>query len=149
MPVTFTILPRHDLVVVTYSGFAGIDETIQRGAECGRHPDFRPTMRHLIDLSRVTGYERDFPKFFAMQARLMEEFPRGPTDQMFVYFAPTRPGQEMVQMVRKSWEGLDWALLVALEDETDVMRVLGLPEDRIGSLLATQDAAEQRPPAAE
>lgn len=134
MPVSFQILPHHELIVVTYTGVAGLDETMERAGECARHPDFRPTMRHLIDLSRITGFERDFPRFFAMQAKVMEDFPPVGTDQMFVYFAPGRPAQEMVQMVRKSWDGLDWAVVVALEDEAEVMALMGLPGTCIADL---------------
>jgi hypothetical protein len=134
MPVSFRILPRFNLIIATYSGFAGLEETIERAAECARHPDFNPAMRHLIDVSRVVEVERDFPRFFAMQGKVMEDFPPIGNDQMFVFYAPTRPGQEMAQMVRKSWDGLDWAVVVALEDEAQVLTLLGLPGDSIASL---------------
>ena len=92
MPVGFRILPQHALVLVTYSGVAGLQETIERTAECARHPDFDLRFRHLVDVSGITGYERDFPGFFAMQAKVMESYPPQGQDQIFVFLAPTRHG---------------------------------------------------------
>jgi hypothetical protein len=136
MPVSFRILPQHALVLVTYSGVAGLQETIERTAECARHPDFDLRFRHLVDVSRITGYERDFPGFFAMQAKVMESYPPQGQDQMFIFLAPTRQGQEMAQMVRRSWDGLDWAIVRVVEDETQAITLLGLREQSISGLLA-------------
>ena len=107
MPLVFHVMPHRNLVVARYRGFAGLHETVEKAAECAAHPGFRPTMRHLVDLMEITGYERDFPRYFAMQATVMEKFFVPGAEHVFVYLAPTRPGQEMAQMVRRSWEGLD------------------------------------------
>jgi hypothetical protein len=135
MPVAFRILPQHALVLVTYSGVAGLQETIERTVECARHPDFDLRLRHLVDVSGITGYERDFPDFFAMQARVMESYPPQGQDQIFVFLAPTRMGQEMAQMVRRSWDGLDWAIVRIIADEAQAMSLLGLREQSISELL--------------
>jgi hypothetical protein len=136
MPVAFRILPSRALVLVTYSGVAGLQETIERTAECARHPDFDLRYRHLVDVSRITGYERDFPGFFAMQAKVMESYPPQGQDQIFVFLAPTRQGQEMAQMVRRSWDGLNWAIVRIVEDEGQALDLLGLREHSISELLA-------------
>lgn len=135
MPVSFRILPQRALVLVTYTGVAGLQETIERTTECASHPDFDPAFRHLVDVSRITGYERDFPGFFAMQAKVMESYPPQAQDQLFLFLAPTRIGQEMAQMVRRSWDGLDWAIVRIVEDEGQAMTLLGLREHSISDLL--------------
>lgn len=134
MTLEFRIFPQMELILVTYSGIAGLQETIEKTAECAQHPDFRHTMRHLVDLSRIEGYERDFPGFFVMQARVMDTFPPVGTDQIFVFYAPGRVAQEMAQLVRRSWEGLDWAIVRIVSDEEQALAVLGLRERSIAEL---------------
>jgi len=121
MPIAFHILPHRNLVVGRYSGFAGLQETVQQAAECVAHPGFRPTMRHLVDLTEVTGDESDFPRHFAMQATVMEQLFVPGLDHVFVHLAPTRPGQEMARMVRRSWDGLDHLALRIVEHEAEVL----------------------------
>lgn len=135
MPIAFHVLAHRNLVVARYSGLAGLQETIEAAAECAAHPGFRPTMRHLVDLVGVTGYERDFPRYFAMQATVMEQFFVPGLDHVFVYLAPTRPGQEMAQMVRRSWDGLDHIVLRIVEHEGQAMTILGLKERTLAELL--------------
>jgi hypothetical protein len=137
MPLTFSILPRHTLIVACYEGIAGLDETIAKAAECASHPDFDPAMRHLVDLRALTGYERDFPKYFAMQATVMEKFLVPGGGHMFVYLAPTRAGQEMAQMVRRSWDGLDHIIVRIVEHEAEALAILGLRERKLADVLAS------------
>lgn len=139
MPVSYRILPHRNLVLVTYTGVAGLRETIERTAECASHPDFRPTHRHLVDVSRITGYERDFPGFFAMQAKVMESYPPLGHDQLFLFLAPTRVAQEMAQMVRRSWDGLDWAIVRIVEDEGQALNLLGVAELSLAQLVSAPD----------
>lgn len=134
MPVSYRILPSLDLVVVTYRGIAGLAETMDQAEACSRHPDFRPSMRTLVDLTLVTGHERDFPEFFRMQARLMETYSRGLGEQLFVYLAPTPIAQSMAQMVVRQWEGLGHMILRLVEEEDQALALLGIAAGRIGDL---------------
>lgn len=136
MPVDIRVLPERNLVLAIYTGVAGLRETTERAAECAAHPGFRASMRHLVDLSRITGYERDFPGFFAMQAKVMEDFVSPGGDHIFLFYAPTRAGQEMANMVRRSWEGLERAIIVVHDDEAEALATLGLRERRIEDLVA-------------
>ena len=128
MPVRFRILPRHAICAVTFSGQVGIEETRASVEECTRHPDFRPGMRHVFDLTGVTGVERDYPAYLALQAKALENLGPQPQDSLLVYVAPTRPAQEMAELIRKSWEGLDWALVRIVIDPAQALDLLGLPE---------------------
>ena len=139
MPIAFHILPHRNLVVARYSGFAGLQETVQRAAECAAHPGFRPSMRQLVDLTEITGYEKDFPRYFAMQDTVMEQFFVPGLDHVFVYLAPTRPGQEMAQMVRRWWEGLDHLVLRIVEHEAEAMAIPGLKERSLAEVLDSVD----------
>jgi hypothetical protein len=131
MPVAFTILPQLALIRVVFAGVVGLDETVEGAAACAAHPDFRTGFRHLIDLRGVTDFERDMVGYFAMQARVIEHFPvMGEGFQVFtmVVIAPPGAPRLMAERVRRSWEGLDGAILRIVEDEAAAMSVLGLPE---------------------
>jgi len=133
MPVSFRLVPRYQLIVVTYTGKAVLAETVEKAKLCAEHPDFHPAMRHVIDLSAVTEVERDYASFFAMQARLMETFQSHP-EQMYLFIAPTRVAQELAQMVRRSWEGLDWAMVRIVADEAQALELLGLSASSLQEL---------------
>jgi hypothetical protein len=138
MPVGFRILPRHGLCVVTFSGLVGIDETRDSVGECARHPDFRPGMRHIFDLTHVTGVERDYPAYLALQAKALENLGPSPFESLLVYLAPTRPAQEMAELIRKSWEGLDWAIVRIVSDEMQALELLGVRAQSLGELTETE-----------
>lgn len=94
-------------------------------------------MRQFCDLSAVTGVERNFPELLKMQAKIVEEMgPAGP-ELLVMFYAPTRAGQELAQMARKSWEGLDSVIVLIQETEADALAVLGLPETSIADLMAS------------
>jgi hypothetical protein len=139
MGLSFTILPRHSLIIARYDGFASLDETRQKAALCAADPAFDPRMRHLVDLRALTGYERDFPKYFAMQAEVMDRFHNPRTSAIFVYLAPGRVAQEMAQMVRRSWEGLGSIVVRIVEEESDAIAILGLGVDRLEDLTKPLD----------
>ena len=133
MPVSFRILPEHNLVLVTYTGIAGIAESIEKMAQCSQHPDFRPWMRHCVDMSAVTGHEHDFVGFFALQAKGIEMFPQT-ADMLLLFIAPTRIGQELANMARRTWEGLDRVSVQIAQDEAAALSMLGIPLERLAEL---------------
>lgn len=135
MSVRVTLLPRRNLLVATYSGVAGLAETVAAAEAAARHPDFHPAMRHLVDVSAITDYERDFPGFFAMQARVMDSFAPEPHGLVIAFFAPSRVGQQMAELARRSWDGLDHAIIRIFDHEEAALDFLGLAEERIGALL--------------
>ena len=136
MPVSFTILPQRNLAIFTYSGEVTLQESSDAVAAATTHPDHRLGMRQLCDLSRVTGVERDFPALLKMQARMADSLLTKPMELVVVFYAPTRAGQELVQMARKSWEGLNSVIVLSQEDEAEALALLGLPEKTLAALLA-------------
>lgn len=136
MPVGFVILPQRNLAIFTYSGEVTFQESSDVVASAATHPDHRPGMRQLCDLSRVTGVEHDFPELLKMQARMAESLLTRPNELIVVFYAPTRAGQELVQMARRSWEGLNSVIVLSQEDECEALALLGLPEKTLASLLA-------------
>ncbi|MDP2087431.1 MAG: hypothetical protein Q8K20_19735 [Gemmobacter sp.] len=137
MPVSYKILPKLDLVLVTFSGMVGLQETLLSAGECGRHPDFRPGMKHLFDLTDVTGHERDFPAYFAMQAKVLENLPPTGGDHLLMFLAPTRAGQDMAELVRRTWEGLPRAIVLVHETAAEALATLGLRERSLADVMTS------------
>jgi len=136
LPVSFQILQKRQLILFTYWGQVGLQESMDIVAEAARHPDYSPWFRQLCDLSSVTGVERNFPKLLKMQAKILEDLGPGGPDMLVLFYAPTRPGQVMAQMAQKSWEGLNSVRVLIQETEVGVLDLLGLPEANLAALLA-------------
>ena len=139
MSVEFRIVPWHGVCIVTFIGEIGIAETMASIAECARHPDFRLGMNHLFDLSTVTGVEKDFPAYLSLQAKALENIGPAPSNGLLVYFAPTRIAQDMAEMIRKSWEGLDWVVVRVVTEEDQALDLLGIQAESVAALLAQQN----------
>lgn len=134
MALTFEIYPNRGLVVITYSGRAEISETARVFAEYAQHPDAAPGQKHLLDLSRVTDVEQDFPRLMALQAKKAGELGLPVMPAMLVYWAPTSTAQRMADMVYKSWDGVNGPALAVIEDEAEALALVGCPETRIADL---------------
>lgn len=138
MPVSFHILPQRNLALFTYTGFVTLAESMAVVADFARHPDHQPWMRQLCDLSAVTGVERNFPELLKMQARFVETLLPAGRDLLVAFYAPTRAGQELAQMARKSWAGLNAVVVLIHEDEAEALALLGLAERKLSDLPGPQ-----------
>jgi hypothetical protein len=134
VPVSFHILPHRQLILFTYTGHVTLQESMDIVAQAAAHPEYQPWMRQLCDLSAVTGVERDFPKLLRMQARIIEDLMPQGHDLQVLFFAPTRAGQEMAHMARKSWEGLNSVMVLIQDQEAAVLELLGLRETSLTQL---------------
>ncbi len=133
MPLSYRILPELGVVYVRYEGFAWIADTVETFGRYMQDPNFKPGQRQLVDLSRLTGFERDFMKFFELQAQKAEAFVSAP-QSLFVYYAPTPIGQSMVQLIRRSWEGTSIVVQVVQDDEAEALALLGVRETSFDAL---------------
>lgn len=133
MSVRYRIFPEHGLVFVVYEGFALFADTAEAFGHFMQNPDFRPGLKQLVDVSRVTGYEKDYQKLLALQARKAEAFVDGPQSLM-VYYAPTQAGLELARLASRSWEELGVVVPVVQRTEADALTVLGLQHLRISDM---------------
>jgi hypothetical protein len=101
-----------------------------------RHPDSRPGQKHLVDLSGVTSFEKDFTRILELQALKTEHFVGQPVETLLAYYAPTTEAQQMAALVLRSWEGTDHIVARVLLTEAETLAVLGLAEATIDDLLA-------------
>lgn len=134
MTVCYEILEEAGLVYVRYEGFARIAETMAAFQSYLEDPGFRPGQKQLVDLSRVTGWERDYAALLEIQAKKAEGFLRGP-ETILVYYAPNPAAREMANVVQRSWEDLDAIVAVVQDSEAGALSVLGFPQTRFDELL--------------
>lgn len=125
MPLTFRIYPSRNLVFVAYDGMMSIEETRRGLADYQAHPDFHPSQNHLLDLSLVTGWERDFPRIMAMQAEAVDMFPPGTKPPYLVYYAPTTIGQDAAMACIRSWDEGSVIVPRLTTREADALHILG------------------------
>lgn len=76
MTVNFCIIPERGLVVVRYSDFAAIDDTMAASKAYLAHPDYAAGQKQLVDFTNITGYEKDYVRFMNLQAAKAEQLGR-------------------------------------------------------------------------
>lgn len=135
MPVSYTILDQHGLVLVTYKGSLRAEETLETFERYARDPGYSPGQKQLVDLSRITTVESDFPQLMAMQARKADIFLEGAAQTILVYLAPPGPGQRLASQIARSWEPFHGVVVRIVETEAEALEILGLPASRIDDLL--------------
>lgn len=134
MSVQYQVLPRLNLAIFVYSGHVTLAEALAAVAAVARHPDHHDTMRQLCDLSGVTGVERNFPALMQTQARMAEDLLPKRGERIVVFYAPHRAAQQLANMARKSWDGLDQVLVRVVEREDQALALLGLKHTAIAEL---------------
>ena len=135
MSVTFRILRARGVVYVRYFGFVGIESSLIAFRDYMEHPDCRPGQKHLVDLSEVTEFEKDYARILQLQALKAEQFVGQPVETMLAYIAPTAAARAMAALVLRSWEGNEYVIPRVLDTEAEALAFLGMPERRVAELL--------------
>lgn len=136
MSVTFQILPQRGLVYVRYDGFVRLEDTFAVFGKYMSHRDFRPGQKQLVDLSGITGFERDYARLFALQSRKADAFLSGDAQTLIVYYAPGEEAQRMCQLISRSWEPIASVVALVQQHEDEALALLGQAETSITELLA-------------
>lgn len=143
MSLSFQIVPHRGLVYVRYIGTALIKDSAEAFGEYATHKDFAPGQKQLIDLSRVTGYERDYPRMFDLQMRKAEVFVKRNEQTLMVYYAPHERAMSLASLIARSWESVPGTHpRIVNTSEADALQLIGVPERSFGELLG-RDTSEQ------
>ena len=139
MTVSFRIFPDRGLVVVRYAGFAVLDETFKAFEEYAAHPDYSHGHKHLVDLTELTGYEKDYARIMQIQATKADHLAQYGTQSLIVYLAPTPISQELSALIVRPWEDTDAIVPVIQYNESQALAILGQSETSIQALFAAAD----------
>ena len=137
MPVDFKIFPKRGLVVVQYSGFATVNDTLTATEAYVSHPDYVAGQKQLVNMTEVTGFEKDYVRFMDMQARKTERLVRSDLQSIVVYIAPTAISRELSAMFVRSWIDIGSVVPLVQDSEAEALALLGQPEESLDTLLAT------------
>lgn len=136
MPVSFRILPDHGLVYVRYEGIAKFEDTIEAFGAYMAHPNCQPGQKQLVDMTRMTGFERDYGKLMAMQAQKLEQFTAQGAETLLVYLVPeTDEIGDLARLIVRSWDALDGVVPLIQTNEAEALQLLGLSETSVHDLL--------------
>tara|TARA_B110000902_G_scaffold239934_1_gene288972 strand:+ start:89 stop:511 length:423 start_codon:yes stop_codon:yes gene_type:complete len=137
MTVNFCIIPERGLVVVRYSDFAAIDDTMAASKAYLAHPDYAAGQKQLVDFTNITGYEKDYVRFMNLQAAKAEQLGDAGEQWLVVYVAPTPLAQDVSAMFIRSWADVFEVVVLVQHSEAEALALLGQPEKTIDALLAT------------
>ena len=133
--IDFRILPARGLVYVRYEGVIHFADTARAFETYMNHPDMRPGQKQLVDLARVTDWDRDYAWLLKLQASKADAFMGARHEILFVYYAPTEHTQMMARMVLRSWDDVPGVIPLLHETEAGALDVLGQPEKTFDALL--------------
>ena len=137
MPVDFKIFPERGLVVVRYHGYAYVNDTYAATKAYISHPDYTAGQKQLVDMTEITGFEKDYVQFMNMQAQKAERLANSGLQSLVVYIAPTTISRELSAMFVRSWTDVDAVVPLIQHSETEALALLGQPEETLDILLAT------------
>jgi hypothetical protein len=135
MGVTLLVRPDLGVVLLRYAGLVTV-----AGSQAAFHaavadPGFARCRVHLVDTREATALDRDFVRFFALQAEIAGQLPGMGHDVLAVFLAPGPVGQAMAAMARRSWDEVSgMSIRVALDPE-GAAGIMGMPVDRVTALL--------------
>lgn len=136
MPVDFKIVASRGLTVVRMAGLVTIDEIQAATDAYVAHPDYKAGQKQLVDLSRITAFEKDYARFIMLQAAKAGRFTQSRTQTLCVYYAPTDTAWDLGLTFMRSWQDVDAVVPMIHRDEAESLALLGQPEKSIDGLLA-------------
>ncbi len=135
MSIYFRIFPNHGLVYVRFEGVTRMDDGMESFKSYREHPDFRPGQKQLLDLSAITGMDKDYVKLFALQAEIAEVMVTEPAQTLIVYYAPTPISYDNAKLISRSWDSVCSVVTSVQRSEADCLNILGLSEPNFAALL--------------
>lgn len=123
--ISYEIFPELGLVYVQYRGHALLDDTFAAFKRYMDDPGYRPGQKQLVDLSRVTSFEKDYVRLLSLQAKKAEAFTKG-QETLVVYITPTESPLSLAELVSRSWEDVSNVVPIIVRTEEEALGVLGI-----------------------
>ncbi|KPA22765.1 hypothetical protein shim_10530 [Shimia sp. SK013] len=135
MPASFRIQKPNGFVYVQYSGLVVVQDTKDIFAQYLQHPDYAPGQKHLVDFSKVTGWDADYTELMAMQAKKAAAFMGHASQTLIVYYAPNDLSRSIAQMAVNSWEPFPAVVPVIQDTREAALSILGLENSEVSEIL--------------
>lgn len=123
--ISYEIFREYGLVYVQYRGHAVLDDTFAAFKRYTEDPGFRPGQKQLVDLSRVTSFEKDYVRILSLQAKKAEAFTKGP-ETLVVYISPAEDPLALAELVSRSWDDVSGVVPIIVSTEEEALAVLGI-----------------------
>lgn len=134
MPLKYEIFPGLGIVYVKYWGVATVPETAAVFGQFTQDPNFRPDLKHLVDLEDIVEYERSFPELMKLQAMKASALMPASSPSYLIYYAPNPVSLTMARSVLKSWDGLSAVVGRVVQTEEEALHLLGLEQRSFADL---------------
>ena len=136
MAACYRVFPEHDLLVLRFGGHVTDAEYDAVMAAAFADPAHRPGMKQLADLSAMTSFRVDPVVLMKIEAAMLDILAVTPGEQMVVAIAPHPTALRAIEMVRRSWDGLDQPLFFRLAlDAAQAAVFLGLETSIVADAL--------------
>jgi len=140
MPITFDILSEYNLVYVRYTGVTNARESAEAFAAFAKHPDARPGLRHLVDLTRLTDMDQDFAKYMELQAVKAETLASTGVETFMIYLATSPIGRLAANIGKNGWPPESSVVAIVQDSEDAALAALGIPHSTIADMLNEVEA---------
>lgn len=99
------------------------------------HEDHSPGQKHLVDMSRVTSFEAEYPELLQFFANLDAGTQSTRTNTLFVYYATSELTRGMSQTAVNAWSASTHVVVRVQDTEQSALDVLGLPYNSFAQML--------------
>lgn len=136
MPVSFRILKSLGLVYTRYKGFTRMSDCGEMFQSYTRHRDFELGQKQLIDLSGMTGWDKDYVQMMQIQAQKTDVFMDSRAQILIVFYAPSDLSRHAAQLGMHTWDACQSVVPIVQETQANALAILGLPYPNFDDMLA-------------
>jgi hypothetical protein len=135
LPISIKILPNIGLMYARFEGHIAVPDATAAFQAYMDHEDHAPGQKHLVDMSRVTSFEADYPELLQFLANMDADTQSTRTHTLFVYYATSELTRSMSQAAVNAWSASAHIVVRVLETEQSALDVLGLPYSSFAQML--------------
>ena len=141
MSVFVKVIPHANLVYVKHAAVASSAAALKAFTRYMEAEDFAPLQHHLVDLTDVQEFEKDYPSIMQLTARLIDSAPPARVPPIMGVLAPTPAGQEYAQLSIRALGKSNRLTIFVDEDERRLMETMGLRARSIEQLLNPHESS--------
>ena len=135
MAVAVRILDRYNLVYVKYGVIASPSAALTLFESYTSDDRYQPLQHHLVDLSAVEDYERNYPAMMQLFARLMDAAPPARAAPVLGMYAPSPIAAEFAHFAIAALRDTDRLVVLINDAEDRLLESMGLAPRSIAELL--------------